>query len=891
MTAPWSKLRHRAARLFHAVRGHGDLEDKLFLLGVIGLTLFATLVGTLFYVQHSLGESQRRIAEQALPAVQETDRLKGALGAAFRRQAQVSSTTALDQLESLRDTSAVTTPLRGSASAIGARLSDISPELSDRSRSLDQHVTDFLAADAGLFAAVERRHQLQASFEQELASVSGELRSLVEDSQAVSGMLRLEYVLVLRGIAESLERGAPRMDYVRSAVLGDVRSALDDTAELANAVLTLGWLSGKIGLARSSDAINSLAANELPQNRARIAGLIASLQRRTSSRPEAAARVKILSDRFAALVPKIIDETQPRSLVSLRRKDVAEVAAAAEIRAQAIASANELTGDTAQLQAQVAAVVKESIDSQQLTATTTRLFSVIVTLLGLISCVIGARRIRQGVDLLEVKNRHLTELKDNLEHLNANLESKVAQRTAALVERDRAMQQVLDSMMEGLVTVSLDGSLRPERSHAFRAWFGDPGTARIWDVLFSGDPKRAGLYRCGFEQVADGIFPFEVSIDQLPKQIHRGDRAYELELRAVEREGQLDSVLYVISDITAQLAAAAAERAARDDQRIIAHLLRDRRGFQRSIDEIRSLLGKTRLPNDNSLPRTLHTIKGNAGVLGFSALEKSAHALEEELERDGEVSADGLASLDECFQIGLRRVQEYLEHALGRVDIDARDYALLVDQLKDQRDYREILAQVERWQLEPIANVLHGLAAHARRLAEQMGKRVEVTVNGNGIRVGNEHLRSFCASLVHAIRNALDHGLETPEQRVAAGKPGQGRLQLSAALHTDRLIVTINDDGAGIDLARVQAKAQERGLPVRTRDEVIEAVFAAGLSTRDAATELSGRGVGMGAVRAACRELGGDAKLVTVPGRGTELRCELPASALHADAQPFELAS
>src|SRR5262249_60049806 len=100
------------------------------------------------------------------------------------------------------------------------------------------------------------------------------LRALVEDSQAVAGMLRLEYVLVLRGIAESLDRGAPRIDLVRQAVLGDVRGALDDTGELANAVLALGWLGGKIGLAVSSDAINSIAANELPQIRARLARLI-----------------------------------------------------------------------------------------------------------------------------------------------------------------------------------------------------------------------------------------------------------------------------------------------------------------------------------------------------------------------------------------------------------------------------------------------------------------------------------------------------------------------------------------------------------------------------------------------------------------------------------------
>jgi HPt (histidine-containing phosphotransfer) domain-containing protein len=875
------RIRERLSTLALALRGRGELEDKLKLLGVIGGVMFLTLVGTLFYVQRTMGRAQDRLVEQTLPAEREIARLEATIGAAFARQTQVSSTAALAQLEPLRDRTQVEQPLRQASREIAARVGDLSADLAARAQDLERHVAEFLAADAALLASVERRHVLQDRFEVELGSIDTDLRALVEDSQAIAGMLRLEYVLVLRSVADSLARGAPRMDLVRTAVVGDVRGALDETGELANAVLRLGWLAGKLGLASTTDAINSIAANELPQNRARIGRLITSLDRRVGSRPEAAAREQKLAARYASIAPRIMDEKREGSLVSLRRQVVSEASAATGIRAQAIAAAGELIDDTAFLKKRVAALVADSVRDQERTTTSVRLFSVLVTLLGVVGCAVAARRIRQGVAELETRNQRLTDLKENLEHLNANLESKVSERTAALVERDRSMQRVLDSMTEGLATVSLDGSLRPERSRAFTAWFGAQPGALIWDVLYPDDEERAASFRAGFEQLADDIFPFDVAADQLPNRLERGDRCLELEVRAVHQDGKLDGILFVISDVTEQVVALAAEQAAREQQKIIANLLRDRRGFQRSIEEIQSLIGTTRNPTDgDALRRALHTIKGNCAVLGFSAMAELAHRLEDELELDGELSPSAIDMLEACCHDSLRRIHEFIEHARGRIEIDPGDYSSLVDHLRRREDYTTILGMVERWQQEPIGNVLHGLAGHARRLAEQMGKRIEVTVSGAGIRVANEQLRVFLGSLVHAVRNSIDHGLETPAERAAAGKPEIGRLDLSATVSAEHLIVTVADDGRGIDFDRVRQRASELGLPGGTRSDALEAIFAAGLTTRAEITQISGRGIGMGAVRSACREIGGETRVGSEWGHGTTLECLLPLSIL-----------
>jgi two-component system chemotaxis sensor kinase CheA len=340
----------------------------------------------------------------------------------------------------------------------------------------------------------------------------------------------------------------------------------------------------------------------------------------------------------------------------------------------------------------------------------------------------------------------------------------------------------------------------------------------------------------------------------------------------------------VVRDVTDQLAALRAERAAREDHKVIANLLRDRRGFRRSIEELEGLIDTARRTADPKVrSRALHTLKGNAAVLGFAALAALAHTLEDELEREGHIAAASFTALEHGFRDSLQRIQELSSDARDRIDIHAQDYGRLVEELQRRTAYDEILALVESWQREPVDNILGELASHARRLAEQSGKHVEVTVDGNGIRLSDEGLRAFFRSLVHAVRNAVDHGIETPDVRVSRGKREAGALRLTAMTNDDgSMIVSVSDDGAGVDFERVRERAKRLGLPHDTTGELLDALFTDGLTTRDMVTDLSGRGVGTSAIRAECRELGGEAHLLSVWGRGSELRCVLPSAALSA---------
>ena len=131
-------------------------------------------------------------------------------------------------------------------------------------------------------------------------------------------------------------------------------------------------------------------------------------------------------------------------------------------------------------------------------------------------------------------------------------------------------------------------------------------------------------------------------------------------------------------------------------------------------------------------------------------------------------------------------------------------------------------------------------------------------------------------NLVHLVRNAIDHGIETPEERARGGKAPVGRLLITTLREASAFTVSVQDDGRGIDWDRVRALASERGLPASTPEELFAALASDGLSTRAQASEISGRGVGLGAVRQACEGLGGTFDIQSEPGSGTTFRCVIP---------------
>jgi len=213
--------------------------------------------------------------------------------------------------------------------------------------------------------------------------------------------------------------------------------------------------------------------------------------------------------------------------------------------------------------------------------------------------------------------------------------------------------------------------------------------------------------------------------------------------------------------------------------------------------------------------------------------------------------------------------------AASSSDIALRAVAEEIERLaSEMRDTMMVVRMV------PIAQLFGRFRRLIHDLARDTGKAIELSTEGEATELDKTVIERLADPLIHLIRNAADHGLETPEQRLAAGKPESGQVVLAARQSGAEVVITITDDGRGVDRARVRAKAEENGLiqpgQVLSDNELLQLIFAPGFSTAAAITNLSGRGVGMDVVKRTIEGLRGSIDLTSTPGQGSVVSLRIP---------------
>ena len=256
----------------------------------------------------------------------------------------------------------------------------------------------------------------------------------------------------------------------------------------------------------------------------------------------------------------------------------------------------------------------------------------------------------------------------------------------------------------------------------------------------------------------------------------------------------------------------------------------------------------------------------------------------EQLERNHRALTAALAQLEDTSATAETRAA-----ALREIDRQAAAFnAALIDldllsranEHTAERIYRNVLAG----RLRPFSDGITGISRLVRDTARDLGKHVRLEVLGESTRVDRDILERLESPISHLVTNAIDHGIESPEERLLAGKPAEATLRLHARHENGRLVVSLRDDGRGIDPARIGERAIRRGLLAErtaatlSSHELFEFIFLPGFSTRDEVSNVSGRGVGLNVVQSMVQEAGGSVTISSEVGAGTVFRLTLPVT-------------
>ncbi len=231
----------------------------------------------------------------------------------------------------------------------------------------------------------------------------------------------------------------------------------------------------------------------------------------------------------------------------------------------------------------------------------------------------------------------------------------------------------------------------------------------------------------------------------------------------------------------------------------------------------------------------------------------------------------------------------------GQIDARLRmDYPDLVRGLETLAQHTRMLQDsIMAIRAQPVKAVFARVPRLLRELASITGKKVRLETEGENTEIDRTVIEQLNDPLTHMIRNAMDHGIETPEKRAAAGKREEGFIRLSAEQASGRIIIRISDDGAGINRERVLSKAIEKGLVAKdanlSDEEIDQLIFMAGFSTADAVSDLSGRGVGMDVVRENIQRMGGRVSVRSVAGKGCTVTLSLPLTLAILDVMIVEV--
>jgi signal transduction histidine kinase len=476
--------------------------------------------------------------------------------------------------------------------------------------------------------------------------------------------------------------------------------------------------------------------------------------------------------------------------------------------------------------------------------------------------------------------RRVKDAEVEIRHLNDDLERKIKDRT-------QTIRIILDNVKAGFLLVGHDLAVKEGYTKSCQDIIGRPISVgqKLQDLLGFKERERAH-FQMAISQVFSGLLPDDVSLSQIHSRISLDQRVISLQGSIVRDEDtSVHAILFTITDVTGLVKA---EKDARINQTLLS-IMQDKSAFQSFLaDSIRDLKnGEDALARGDgtSVRMILHTLKGNFATYGLDEVAHAIHQIED-LDEIGQAELDAVSEQIRSFisthqdLIGLDRSMDGPQGVFVPFEAFHQLRSSLLNLSAPDQVQRVFEVWVQETRLAPIRSLFGAMLTHTSRVAAQLGKDVEIQVSGGEVLVDPEQLAPLISNLSHLLRNAVDHGIENPEHR--GPKQTRARIDIHIERSLDQLLITVTDDGQGLDMDRIREVAVERGLftadgfDQASEQDQVKVIFMPGFSTAETVSEISGRGVGMSALLVAVQQLGGQIHVQTQRNRGCRFEISIP---------------
>lgn len=467
---------------------------------------------------------------------------------------------------------------------------------------------------------------------------------------------------------------------------------------------------------------------------------------------------------------------------------------------------------------------------------------------------------------------------------------------------------LLNNSGEGFLSFGTSLILDSEYSHECEIIFGRRIEGEnIANLLFNEDNQQRNLFPRNINLIFNETDEFkrQILISLLPKISNVNSKFIKLKYRLLDN----NKMMLIITDITHEKRL---EEKIKDEQgrlKLVVSSIVDRNDFFDLLDSykeyfrfqfdqvFRSDMNKSE--KYANVYRNVHTFKGNFAQLNFIHLPKELHKLENGLSK---IDKNSIETENDIYELiknsrcnyALKKDISIITTILGeeflkrknKIHIDEEKIRKLrnlaeiitseVSQEVKEKIIQELVSSINTLCYVPLKQMLNSYPEYTYKLSERLEKSIyKFRIEGSDIRVNPQRFLAFTKSLVHVFRNAVDHGIESPDERIEANKDETGKVVCSIECIGEEVIIKIQDDGRGIDLEKVKEKAVEKGIILKediynlTQEQVVRLIFGDDFSTKEKISEISGRGYGLNATLKELQKIGGEVEVNTTKGEGT----------------------